>query len=166
MTVLLRIAVLLVLLSALCGCASGPSAQRQSQVIAVWDIDDLSPMGSGYSDMGELLSARIIEALRQTGTYEIVERQKLMLALEEQRIGSSSLADETVRLKLGRLLGVRSMVFGGYQVVGGSVRIDLRLIEVETGKVRRAVHRIVASSDVMQWMKAAGDAVPELIRAD
>ena len=36
---------------------------------------------------------------------------------------------------MGRLLGARYMVLGGYFELGGVLRIDARLVEVETGRV-------------------------------
>jgi hypothetical protein len=82
--------------------------------------------------------------------------------LEELHLGSSALADEQTRLKLGKLVGARLMVFGGYQVFGGQMRIDLRLVEVETGKVLKAVHKIAPSGDMSGWLDAAGMAGGEL----
>ena len=60
------------------------------------------------------------------------------------------------------LVGARLMVFGGYQVFGGQMRIDLRLVEVESGKVLKAVHKIATSGELSAWMDAAGNAGGEL----
>jgi TolB-like protein len=144
-------------------CATAPVAPEKG-AIAVWDLDDLSPGDSGVPPMGEFLSAQIIEVLRKREDRAVVERQRLLLALEELRLGTSSLADEATRLSLGRISGARLMVFGGYQVFGGAVRIDLRLVEVETAKVLKAVQKTSSSADPQAMLEIAGEAARDLVR--
>ncbi len=144
-------------------CVSGPPQGEKGMTIAVWDLDDLSPAGTGRPNLGELLAGQVIEALKKKEGATIVERQRLVLALEELRLGTTALADEATRLKLGRLSGARWMIFGGYQVVGNRMRLDLRLVEVETGKIRKATQQTAAGSDIQAWMEAAKKAAGELL---
>ena len=146
----------------LASCASGPVSDRKEVAVAVWDIDNLTPSASDQPDLGELLSAEIIRTVQEKGGYTVVERQRLLLALEELHLGSASLADEGTRLRLGRISGARLMVFGGYQVIGGRMRLDLRLVDVETGRVKKAVHRTAAAEDLPAWLTIARDAAGEL----
>ncbi len=143
-------------------CASGPARTAGPPGIAVWDLDDLTP-GGGTSGVGELLSAQIIETIQRRGGYVVVERQKLVQALEELKLGSSALADEETRLRLGRVQGARLMVLGGFMTIGGRTRIDLRLVDVETGKVRKAISKTADSPDLSAWMEAARKAAEELL---
>lgn len=53
------------------------------------------------------------------------------------------------------------MVFGGYQSIGRQMRLDLRLVDVETGRVVKAVQR-TTTGDVTAWIEAAGEAAAEL----
>lgn len=144
------------------GCASEPARSAAAPGVAVWDLDDLSPAG-GQSGVGELLSAQVIETIQRRGGYAVVERQKLVQALEEQKLGSSALADEGTRLRLGRIQGARLMVLGGFMTIGGRTRIDLRLVDVETGRVRKAVSKTADSPDLSAWMEAARRAAEELL---
>ena len=129
--------------------------------IAVWDLEDLSPSTSIQPDLGELLSGRIIETLSNK-EYTVIERERLLLALQELNLGTTSLVDETTRLKLGKLMGARYMVFGGYQIIGGQMRLDLRMVEVETGKVLKAVQKTTAAGDLSGWIDAARKAAESL----
>ncbi len=96
------------------------------------------------------------------GEYSVVERERLLLALEELRLGTTSLVDERFRLDLGRLVGARLMVFGGYQIIGEVMRVDLRLVEVESGKVLKAVEKTTSAADLSGWLSAVSEAVEEL----
>lgn len=154
---ILFIAVLL-----LYSCASAPVSDQRHVTVAVWDIDNLTPSALDLPDLGELLSAEVIRTIQERGGYTVVERERLLLALEELHLGSASLADEGVRLRLGRISGARLMVFGAYQVIGDRMRLDLRLVDVETGRIRKAVQKTAAASDLSGWLKNAGEAAGEL----
>lgn len=150
----------LFVLLGLSACAAAPVAGEKPGV-AVWDVEDVGLGGAGDS-IGELLAAQVMEALKQKGSYTVVERVRLLAVLEELRLGSSELADEQARLRLGKIIGVKLMVFGGYQIFGGRMRIDLRLVEVESGKVLKATHKIASSEDLDAWLTAARTAGSEL----
>ncbi|HSH69258.1 MAG TPA: FlgO family outer membrane protein [Deferrisomatales bacterium] len=149
------------LLSLLCaGCASAPPSPPQG-LLAVWDLDDLTGTGA-HAGLGEILAGKAIERVQAEG-YAVVERQRLVALLEELRLGSGALADESTRLRLGRLSGARLMLFGGYQAYGDSLRMDLRLVEVETARVVAATQRTVPARDLAAALQAVGEGSAELM---
>ena len=149
------------------GCAAAPVAPTavsfdKKSIIAVWDLEDLSPFGIAQMDLGNLLSARIMETIQQAG-YTVVEREKLEIALRELNLGSSSLADATTQLHIGRIAGAGLMIFGVYQVIADQMRLDLRIVEVETGRIIKTAEKTAAGGDLSGWLKAAEAAAKELI---
>ena len=154
--------IFVVLIAFVAGCATKPVSYKEGTTIAVWDIEDLSPMESGRPDLGQLLSAKVIETLNETGRQTVVERERLLLALEELGLGTTSLVDEATRLRIGRIVGARLMVFGAYQVIADKMRLDLRLVEVESGSILKAAEKITSAADLSEWLKAAGEASLEL----
>ncbi|MEW6486364.1 MAG: FlgO family outer membrane protein [Thermodesulfobacteriota bacterium] len=141
------------------GCASVPPAPPHGPV-AVWDLDDLTAART-QPELGEVLGGQAAEAFRVRG-YPVVERQRLAALLAELELGSGVLADEATRLRLGRLAGARQMVFGGYQSFGGQVRVDLRLVDVETGKILQAAQGTGPAGDWTALLRAADDAASAL----
>lgn len=148
-----------------CGCAARPEVYEHKRLknVAVWDLENFSPLGDARPDLGELLSARIIETLKVTGDYNVVERERLSIALEELNLGTSSLVDEATCLRLGRISGAQLMIFGGYQVIEEQMRLDLRLVEVETGKILKASGKIVSAIDLSEWLKTAEEVTADLL---
>ncbi len=144
--------VILILISLVVSCAPKLAVHEGGTAVAVWDLDDLSPSPMTRPDLGELLSAQIIEALKRRGSPAVVERQRLLIALEELRLGTTFLVDETTRLRLGQVIGARWMVFGSYQVIGGKMRIDLRVVEVESGKIKKAVQTTTTADHLQGWI--------------
>jgi len=146
----------------LAGCAGQPRTAGPC-TIAVWELEDLSTTHGAMADMGSLITARIMETLGRSGRCQIVERQKLLLALEELKLGSSNLADEGTRLQIGRIVGASQMVIGAYQIIGPVVRLDLRLVDVASGRVLQTSGESSPSTDVTQWLAAAERAAEGLL---
>ena len=147
-----RLVVFIILLT---GCATTPVLNKNNTQIAVWGLADYCLTGdSAYADIGELLTAKVIETIKSKGEYQIVERERLLLALEELNLGTTSLVDEATRLEIGKMLGAQLMVFGGYQVIDETARLDLRVVEVETGKIFKAAQQTFAATSISNWLEA------------
>jgi curli biogenesis system outer membrane secretion channel CsgG len=136
---------------------------QQTPAVAVWDLANLNPAEAIGPDMGELLAAKVMETLKESDAFQVVERERLILALEELARGSTSLVDEATRLRIGRIVGARFMVFGGYFVLGDMMRLDLRLVEVETGRIVKAAQKTASAGDLTGWLRVARQAAQELI---
>lgn len=151
-------------LAGLIACAaSGPSVGGRPVSAAVWDLEDLSSMGHGQAGMGEVLSGQIAARIGEDGNYQMVERQNLLKAIEELHLGSSDLADPETRLRLGRIIGAQQMIFGAFQVVGKQLRLDLRRVDVASGKILKTASGTAATADLNEWLRAADEAASALI---
>lgn len=135
--------------------ASEPVASSRTAGLAVWDMTYSGPPGAPEAQWGELLSSAVIETFQEDDRYEVVERQQLLLALQELNLGTSDLVDDTVRLRLGEIVGARYMVFGNYFIIGGAMRLDMRLVAVETGRVVTAAEQTVPDVDLIKAMTVA-----------
>lgn len=128
-------------------------AAGAADTLAVWDFDNntVGPMATiqAVQPLATLLPDSLTSALSAFPELRVVERTKLRQVLEEQKLGSSALADQDSKLRLGRILGARGMIFGNYVELGGVVRADVRLVDVETGQVLLSTP-IIAPSDRLQ----------------
>ena len=155
---------MVVLAALLAGCATGSRICANGCAVAVWPPDDLRFQADGMPDLSMLLGNRVTEAIDGRGQYTVVERQQLELVLAELNLGSSALADPATRLKIGRIAGARLMVFGGYQVINGRMRIDLRLVDVSTAAIIATAAETAAAADINGWLEAAGAAAADLFK--
>jgi curli biogenesis system outer membrane secretion channel CsgG len=126
-------------------------------------VEDASIPGTTRPETADLLTAKVMETAGSIDRYELVERERLLAVLEELNLGSSQLADQATGLRIGRLVGARLMLFGSYQVVAMQMRVDLRLVEVETGRVRNTAQRVAASGNMAAWLAGAEAATRELL---
>jgi len=93
---------------------------------------DLEPLRQGLAQM-------LITDLAELGEIRVVERTRLNAVLEEQKLAASGKVDAATAARIGKLLGARALVLGSYFDLAGTLRIDARVVEVETGKIVRSV---------------------------
>jgi len=96
---------------------------------------DFPNLDGKVSDLGRYLTEELTTRLFRTGRFQLVERQLLKKVLEEQKLGASGLLDENAASRLGRLLGVEALTAGTVADLGPTVKINARVITVETGSL-------------------------------
>jgi TolB-like protein len=84
------------------------------------------------------LADMLITDLSNVNMLDIVERDKLESILKEQKLSNSKEFDPKTAAKLGKLLGAQIILTGGYFEMLGSMRIDARFIDVETGEILKS----------------------------
>jgi len=101
---------------------------------------DLEPRGGLSAEEVMSISDRLRGELINTGLYTVVERGQMDAILKEQgfqRTGACSEASCIV--EVGQLLAVYKMVGGSIGKVGKAYSINLKIIDVATGKIERQV---------------------------
>jgi TolB-like protein len=95
------------------------------------DDPSIDKLKKGLADM-------LITDLSNISMLNIVERDKLEAILKEQKLSSSKQFDPNTAAKVGKLLGAQIILTGGYFEMMGSLRIDARFIDVESGKILKS----------------------------
>jgi len=132
------LAVILVLGLAGAPRAEKPGAKPIKPTVAVLYFDyggkkaELEPLRDGLAQM-------LITDLAELPEIRVVERARLKAILEEHGLAASGKVDTASAARVGKLLGARDLVLGSYFDLAGTLRIDARVVEVETGKVVRSV---------------------------
>lgn len=111
------------------------SQQQKKTNVAVIDFQS-----SGGFEKSELtiLTNRFRNMLVQTQAFEVVERDKMNEILKEQdfTLSDNCNSAECV-VQVGQLLGVEAIIGGDVGLFGETYTIDLRMIDVTTGKILR-----------------------------
>lgn len=151
----------------LCACAGGPSGRPSQNVrgsVAVFDFENLSPLNTAQVDLSELLTAKAIETIQEADLYDVIERQRLAMVLAELNLGTSGFVDRQTQLKLGAITGARLMVFGSYQVIENQLRLDVRLVDVESGRVINAVSHVAEEHNLPGWLDVSARSIKALFQ--
>jgi len=81
------------------------------------------------------LQQMLITELAVNSQLRLVERSRLKSLLEEQDIGASGRVDAGTAARIGKLIGARYMILGGFIDWYSDFRIDARIVDVETGEI-------------------------------
>lgn len=102
--------------------------------IAVFDFKNNNPQaqGRGY---GQAISEMFITAFAQRPNFEVLERKQLRQVIDEINFDQSGVVDAETTKKIGKLVGIDVALAGGVALLAQGIEMDLRLLDVETGKV-------------------------------
>jgi len=131
MTLALVLQVLLLLASP---PAAAPGAPLRARTLAVLNFDNNTGRAD-YDAMGRGLAAMMISDLAASPALKLIERERMQDVLKEQDMGRSAMFDSSTAVKAGRLLGAEFIATGSLAAAAPELRIDMRLIRVETGEI-------------------------------
>lgn len=107
------------------------------------DAERYNPLAKGFAamlttDMG-----------RKVKTIKIVERSRIDSLLREMQLTMAGVVDEESAVQAGKVLGARHIAFGSFTVLGEEVRLDVRVIRVETSAVVAAASVSGRSGEIL-----------------
>jgi len=127
---------------------------------------ELEPLKVGLAQM---LTTDLLGA----GGAKIVERTQLQAVLDELKLGHSSVVDKDTSAKVGKLLGAEYLLMGSYFSLAGTLRVDARLVKVETGEIVSANGANGGVGDFMElehqlagtFREKLGQLIPGVVKA-
>jgi len=107
--------------------------------VAIISFDNSSGKMSEYGDLGGPLRDMLTTDLKEVKNLTMVDRQALEKILNEQNLNNSKSFDQATATRLGKLLGAEVIITGTYFEFFGSLRVDAKFINVETGEIAFSV---------------------------
>ena len=108
--------------------------EKQKQKIAIIDFSDLN---GNVTALGQFMAEELTTQLFiiAPGKFEVVERRQIMKLEEELVLGQVGIIEEKGIKKMGQVLGVDAIVTGSMTDLGNTIKINARLIGVESAKI-------------------------------
>lgn len=123
---------LVILALLLCGLPLSALAAPPTVAVIYFDYqgksEELLPLKKGLASM-------LISDLAGSEAYRMVERERLEDVLAEMKLQAGKNIDQSTAVKAGKLLGAHYLVLGSYFDVMKQLRVDARIVEVQTGRV-------------------------------
>ena len=94
--------------------------------------------GSGdpqYDPLGKGIAAMMISDLSDVPDIQLVERERLSDITGEMQLQQTKLVDPRTAVSVGKLVGAEYVVTGAISALEPKVRLDTRVVSVETGKI-------------------------------
>lgn len=114
--------------------AQGAAGGAAPETIAVLDFANTAS-AAGYEWLGRGLADMLETDLAATGALALVERRDLDKVLSEQELGLSGAIDESKPPRIGKLAGASRIAYGSFLVKSGSLRMDAKIVDSETGAI-------------------------------
>jgi len=137
------------------------AAPKSEPMLAVMDIlNNTGEFGSFVEGMPDML----ITELMESGEVKLVERTKVQTAMKALKMETSGLTQER-NLELGKWLGVDGILFGAFNRAGDQYRLDVRSIDVQTGKINVAASTTCGKLDILNLIPEIGKQLRVKLRA-
>ena len=115
---------------------AAPAAGQTSGTVGVLPFTNITGVPAD-AWIGAGIAETLVADLQGTPGLTVVTRERLATALTDAGVVAGGAAGEGAVLDVGRRLGARWVISGGYQRLGDQIRITARLVEVATGAVVR-----------------------------
>ncbi|UCH93892.1 MAG: hypothetical protein JSV88_26995 [Candidatus Aminicenantes bacterium] len=122
--------------------------------IAVVDFTDLD---GTVTELGRFLAEEFSTALAGTGKgFTVVDRIHLKTLLKEHKLSSTGLIDQNTIRQLGKIAGVDSLITGSLTPLGEIVRINVKVLDIETAALIDANRGNFAMTDAIKDLMRKG----------
>ena len=99
---------------------------------SIFQKEELASLSKGLADM-------FITEMSKIEELKVIERAQLQKLLEEMQLGQAGMLDQSTAQQVGKLLGAQTLLLGSFlNMPGDKLRIDARIVEVETGVTIKA----------------------------
>jgi len=106
--------------------------------VAVWPFSNGGSFGRDpwdYEALGVGLQQMLITELSLNSGLRLVERSRIREILDELELSRSGVVDPGTAADVGKLVQARYMIVGGFVDADGTMRLDGRIVDVETGEI-------------------------------
>ncbi len=128
--------------------------------VAVLEFEDTSRTNE-LSGLGRSLQSFLTTDLSVSRDMQLVERARLDSVFAEINLGKTKFLEPATAAKLGKGVGAKAVLTGSFWIQNDEMRIDARLVHVETGQVILAEQIIGKSSEITQLEKRLANRIVE-----
>lgn len=129
--------------------------------LAIIEFQNLSE-GAKKKNMGAIFTELLTTSFVNSDFFKLTEREQLRKIGQELELSQSGLIDLTQAKKIGKLVGADVIITGGVTKWGSDLRLDARIIDVESGVILIA-EKIVGKTDLTSMGNMADNIVKALI---
>ncbi len=113
-----------------------------------------------YGPLAKGFAAMLTTDIRQkTHALKMVERTRIDALLKELKLGMTGTVDEETAVRAGKILGAQLIAFGSFMVLEEEVRMDTRIIRVETSEVIAAESVTGPSSTILSLLSSLAEKI-------
>jgi TolB-like protein len=140
--------------------AQAPTQDTRPTVAVMYFTNAALVRNEEYAPLSRGIAEMLITKLAGNAAIRVVERDQLQKLLEEQNLGATGRVDLETAVRLGRVLGARHFILGGFVIdPKENMRLDLRAVDVETSRIEYAETVSGKAENLLDLIEKLGDKV-------
>ena len=84
-------------------------------------------------NLGAIISETLTTSLVNSEAFKIIEREQLQKLIKKLKPSQAAIIDTSSAKQIGKITGADAIIIGGVTKIGNYLRLDARIIDVETG---------------------------------
>ncbi len=142
--------VAVVILALVPGPALGQDGPEDAATVAILDFEGFMMSDAGNSPhIGKAVSNMLVTEFSDRDGIRPIERHQLQSILTEQGLALSGRVDEGTATDIGNLVGAQYMITGQASSVGDELRLDIRIVDVETSQILETLRLTDGPEDLL-----------------
>jgi len=89
-------------------------------------------------NLGKIVSEMLTTSFVNSESFKIIEREQLQKVVQEFQLSQSGIIDTSYAKQIGKIAGADAIVTGSVTKIGDDLRLDARIIDVESGIILTA----------------------------
>ena len=89
-------------------------------------------------NLGKIVSEMLTTSFVNSESFKIIEREQLQKVIQEFQLSQSGIIDTSYAKQIGKITGADAIVTGSVTKIGNDLRLDARIIDVESGIILTA----------------------------
>ncbi len=114
----------------------------------------------------QVLTNRLGTQMVQLGTYHVIERGQMEQILQEQDFQLTGCTTIDCAVEIGQLIGAQQMLAGSFGKLGTAYTIDMRIIDVATGRILKTTSYDIEGSINRLLSEGLAEAVRRISNTD
>lgn len=112
--------------------------------------------------LGLMFSEMLTTAFVNSEAFKITEREQLQKVAKELQLSQSGIIDTSQAKQLGKMVGADAIITGSVTKIGSDLRLDARIIDVQSGIILTA-EKIIGKTDLHSISSMADHIVDNLV---
>jgi TolB-like protein len=133
---------------------AAPASAQNPPTVAVLDFEASTVTLEDASAVGRSLAAMIATELAGRPQVRVIERDEVERLIQQRQIVLSGRGGDEAALQLGQMLGAQYVVAGNVFLEARRARIDIRILDVETGAIAHATKRTGRRDEFLSIVEA------------
>jgi TolB-like protein len=125
-----------------------------------------SSINTNFSNFVDGIPDMLMTDLGKSDKIEIVERVQLDEAIKNFNLEKLKIFDQNTAVKIGKWVGANAVILGNFSAINEQVRMDARVIDMNTGKLLESTKVTGKTSDLFNLVSSLAENILKIVSGE